>query len=62
MEKGKRYIGVAIIIAGLDQVGEFERATALRSQLLGERGAAKRGRGKDKNSGPSDCDAVLRPH
>ena len=55
VQEGEGYVAVAIVIAGLDQDGEFESAAALRVRLGGSR-AIRQGGGRGDSSSQRNCE------
>jgi len=57
VQKGKGYVGVAIVIAGLDENGEFERAAPLRDDV-GESCTPRHGQGGGEENARGDHPAA----
>ena len=56
VQEGKRYVAVAVVVAGLDEHGKFEGAAAPRRRVGRSGRAAERGQSGDQSSCGGDCD------
>ena len=61
MQKGKGDVGMAIIVTGFDEDGEFERAAAFGGEF-GESRTAKSAGDSNKNGRPGNCRAAPTQH